>query len=401
MKKAARKAERLRLKQQNETSLNHKCSDEECNDIGNGERNDEDANNDEESKCEVQNCNDSIASKSIGCDHDVESSSSSESSKIDDTNGTDTMQSDLPISSKIPIDSSSTSTRINHIEDDFRLRFHHFVHQRMCRAHDEYQNLELGNLLKNYIKEETLDGPNKYLCENCSKKNYGKKSYSKAIRCQLIALPPPILILQLKRFETSNFNSNNRKIVSSMHKLNTNISFPEKLYLAPYTSRIYEYFSKFYEPDCDPDEISDSNSNRLEYTLYGVVKHSGSLRFGHYTANVCVRSDDFDNKNLRRFLHLKPFVSNIEHILQVVHEDLSRKNMKETQEGVNDKLNNSIENCRETTVENSREDKSSESTKKFKRKWFTISDSCVSSITLNSVLKDTVSPYLLFYERTN
>ncbi|OTF82860.1 ubiquitin carboxyl-terminal hydrolase 16-like protein, partial [Euroglyphus maynei] len=128
---------------------------------------------------------------------------------------------------------------------------------------------------------------------------------------------------KLKRFEASGFGLNKHRM---MHKLNTRISFPYKLYLSPYTSRIYEYFSRFYEPDCDPDDLSDWNDRRLEYTLYAVVIHSGSLRFGHYMAYVCVRPRSFDAHNIRRFLHLKPFVSNIEHIMQFVHEDLDHKN---------------------------------------------------------------------------
>ncbi|KAH9414233.1 Ubiquitin carboxyl-terminal hydrolase 16 [Dermatophagoides pteronyssinus] len=299
------------------------------------------------------------------------------------------------------------------IDDEFRYKFHLFAHERMCRTDEDYQNMDLGTLLRSFIKEETLDGSNKYLCENCSKQNGGKKIYSKATRCQLIALPPPILILQLKRFEASGFGFNKHRMM--MHKLNTKISFPYRLYLAPYTSRIYEYFSRFYEPDCNPDDISDWNDRRLEYTLYAVVIHSGSLRFGHYMAYVCVRPESFNCQNIRRFLHLKPFVSDIEHIMQFVREDLDHRNEKSSETTTNNPNNsddstNSTSNVTTTTTTSEpdmnqnnvdHDDDDDDNDKQEKnRKWYFISDSSVSSITLESVLRDATSPYMLFYERT-
>lgn len=276
------------------------------------------------------------------------------------------------------------------IEEDFRYKFYLFAHQRMCHTDDIYQNLDLGTLLRNFTKEEILDGPNKYLCENCSKKNNGKKTYSKAIRCQLIALPPPVLILQLKRFEASSFS---RKMVPTMHKLCTRISFPEKLYLSPYTSRIYKYFSQFYESK-DDDEFEDDK--KLEYTLYGVIIHSGSLRFGHYMAYVCVRKNSFKCKTLKRFVHLKPFVSNIEHIIQFVYDDLVNQEKEKDQFGEsNGTIDLDVDHSDSGASSNNDERNCDQS-----RKWYFISDSSVSPSNINSVLTDCTSPYLLFYERT-
>ncbi|KAH7638328.1 ubiquitin carboxyl-terminal hydrolase 16-like protein [Dermatophagoides farinae] len=362
----------------------------------------------------------------MGCDDDGDQCQNSEKinneeivpsgdilSNVDDDDDDDELKESLPIpaADNCQLSSSSSTTTAKIIDDEFRYKFHLFAHQRMCRTDDDYQNMDLGALLRSFIKEETLDGSNKYLCENCSKRNGGQKMYSKAVRCQLIALPPPVLILQLKRFEASGLGFNKNRM---MHKLNTKISFPYRLYLSPYTSRIYEYFSRFYEPECDPQDLSDWNDRRLEYTLYGVVIHSGSLKYGHYMAYVCVRPGSFDGHNIRRFLHLKPFVSDIEHIMQFVYEDLDHRN--ESSNGtIEHTINNdnndddpisteSISSNREssnnkptTTADNDDDD---DDKNEKNRKWYFISDSSVSSITLESVLRDATSPYMLFYERT-
>lgn len=265
---------------------------------------------------------------------------------------------------------------LDEINDEFRSKFYAYVHQRMSYSDEQYDNQMLGLLFRSFIREESLDGSNKYLCENCSKSNEGKKTYTKAIRCQLIALPPPVLLVHLKRFEVNPCRRS--LLLGSMQKLNSSISFPEHLYLSPYTSRIYEYFSRFYEPNCDPEQMSAANERRLEYRLYGVVLHSGTLRSGHYMAYVCVRPDRSDS--IRKFLHLKPFVSNIEHILSVYHQDCGKSNSD----------SNSPNPSASTSAPCADDD----------RKWYFVSDSSVSQTTLSTVLSDTTSPYLLFYERT-
>lgn len=310
--------------------------------------------------------------------------------KIDQSLNENKTESDSQSPFSIP-ESINNEICSKRIEDDFRYKFYLFAHQRMCHTDDIYQNLDLGTLLRNFTKEEVLDGPNKYLCENCSKKNNGKKTYSKAIRCQLIALPPPVLILQLKRFEASSYS---RKMVPTMHKLCSRISFPEKLYLSPYTSRIYEYFSQFYELKDDEDDLEDDK--KLEYTLYGVVIHSGSLRFGHYMAYVCVRKNSFKCKTLKRFLHLKPFVSNIEHIIQFVYDDLVNQEKVKDQMG---ESNGTIDLDAEHSDSGASSNNDERSCDKS-RKWYLISDSSVSPSNIDSVLTDCTSPYLLFYERT-
>ncbi|KAJ6217086.1 hypothetical protein RDWZM_008243 [Blomia tropicalis] len=313
-----------------------------------------------------------------------------DSDSTQDGNNISASSSDSGISANAKESSKANSFEddylISHIEPEFRSNFFDLAMKRLAYSDDCFDNRDLGTLFKNFIKPEILDGPNKYLCESCSKKNGGNKTYSKATRCQMIALPPPILIVHLKRFEASGFGY---RRAASMNKLNTSISFPEYLNLSPYTSKIYESFSKFYEPDFQKE---DQERDLLEYQLYGVVIHSGCLRSGHYMAYVSVRPDQFYSGQIDRFLHLKPFLPNIEHILSVCYEEeVSKQNNSSsssldfTPEGENVELSLSSEN--NSTIS------------RGQRKWFFISDSSVSSTTLDSILSDTTKPYLLFYER--
>ncbi|XP_027204077.2 ubiquitin specific protease 16/45 [Dermatophagoides pteronyssinus] len=398
-KKAARRAERKQIKLKNQQQQRNLKTENDENENVCSSSNDDDS----QKPCIDNHEDNQIPNGDITC------SSSDDDEKI----ASEILQSDDDDDKQNePNNSQDLSAKKKKIiDDEFRYKFHLFAHERMCRTDEDYQNMDLGTLLRSFIKEETLDGSNKYLCENCSKQNGGKKIYSKATRCQLIALPPPILILQLKRFEASGFGFNKHRMM--MHKLNTKISFPYRLYLSPYTSRIYEYFSRFYEPDCNPNDISDDwNDRRLEYTLYAVVIHSGSLRFGHYMAYVCVRPESFNCQNIRRFLHLKPFVSDIEHIMQFVREDLDHRNEKSSETTTNNPNNsddstNSTSNVttsepdmNQNNVDHEDDDDDDNDKQEKNRKWYFISDSSVSSITLESVLRDATSPYMLFYERT-
>lgn len=83
----------------------------------------------------------------------------------------------------------------------------------------------------------------------------------------LISLAPPILTLHLKRFQQAGFN---------LRKVNKHIKFPEVIDLAP-----------FCAIKCK--NVAEGN-RRVLYSLYGVVEHSGTMRSGHYTAYVKMRT---------------------------------------------------------------------------------------------------------------
>ena len=110
------------------------------------------------------------------------------------------------------------------------------------------KNLEAA--FRDYIAEETMDGENRYQAEG-----YGLQDAKKGVIFQSF---PPVLHLQLKRFEYDFMRDVNVKI-------NDRFEFPLDIDLKPYV---------------DPEELRpDDNYN---YRLHGVLVHSGDVHGGHY-----------------------------------------------------------------------------------------------------------------------
>lgn len=132
--------------------------------------------------------------------------------------------------------------------------------------------------LYQFTSMELLMGNNKLLCENCTEKKqrYPKEInsaerkaeavYTNARKQLLISAVPPILILHLKRFHQAGL---------SLRKVNRHVDFPLMLDLAPFCSAT-----------CKNISVGD----KVLYSLYGIVEHSGSMRGGHYSAYVKVRT---------------------------------------------------------------------------------------------------------------
>uniref|UniRef100_A0A8C5DXM4 Ubiquitin carboxyl-terminal hydrolase n=1 Tax=Gouania willdenowi TaxID=441366 RepID=A0A8C5DXM4_GOUWI len=110
--------------------------------------------------------------------------------------------------------------------------------------------------------------------------NYKKleKIYTSARKQMLISLLPPVITLHLKRFHQAGMN---------LRKVNRHVDFPLVLDLAPF---------------CSASCKNLATGERVLYSLYGIVEHSGSMRGGHYTAYVKVRTpqrkSELHNKNL-------------------------------------------------------------------------------------------------------
>ncbi|XP_035880403.1 ubiquitin carboxyl-terminal hydrolase 45 isoform X3 [Phyllostomus discolor] len=132
--------------------------------------------------------------------------------------------------------------------------------------------------LYQFTSMELLMGNNKLLCENCTEKKQKcqretssaeKKAegiYTNARKQLLISSVPVILILHLKRFHQAGL---------SLRKVNRHVDFPLILDLAPFCSAT-----------CKNVHVGEE----VLYSLYGIVEHSGSMRGGHYTAYVKVRT---------------------------------------------------------------------------------------------------------------
>ena len=110
------------------------------------------------------------------------------------------------------------------------------------------KNLEAA--FKDYIAVETLEGENRYHAEG-----YGLQDAKKGVIFQSF---PPVLHLQLKRFEYDFMRDVNVKI-------NDRYEFPLEIDLSPYLDQ----------------EATDLNES-WNYKLHGVLVHSGDVHGGHY-----------------------------------------------------------------------------------------------------------------------
>lgn len=157
------------------------------------------------------------------------------------------------------------------------------------------QECSLEACLRQFTQIENLTGANKLLCEECTRRQYKSGSkinandikhvYTDAKKQILVSSSPPILTLNLKRFEQLGF---------ALRKINKHINFPQVLDLAP-----------FCTTDCN--NIKDCTN--ILYSLYGVVEQSGTMRSGHYTAYVKTRTP---NTHLSEYVLTRGKVSRID-----------------------------------------------------------------------------------------
>ncbi|KAG1729714.1 peptidase C19, ubiquitin carboxyl-terminal hydrolase 2 [Suillus lakei] len=107
-----------------------------------------------------------------------------------------------------------------------------------------------------------------------------------AYKRYLIATPPPILVIHLKRFQQMSkvpimsFSSN-------FKKLEDYVSFPEYLNIAPYLTPRREQYA-----DAKPGYVRGRSKRpeRCMYRLYAVVVHIGNMLGGHYIAYTALPS---------------------------------------------------------------------------------------------------------------
>eukprot|EP00043_Microstomoeca_roanoka_P014818 m.147547 g.147547 ORF g.147547 m.147547 type:complete len:1113 (+) comp16116_c0_seq1:302-3640(+) len=109
----------------------------------------------------------------------------------------------------------------------------------------------LEDSFEDYVKVETLEGENQYMAEG-----HGLQDAKKGV---IFLSLPPVLHLQLKRFEYS-------FVYDDYYKINDRFEFPERVDL-----------SRFLE---NPESMS------AKYSLQAVLVHSGTTYGGHYTAFI-------------------------------------------------------------------------------------------------------------------
>lgn len=215
----------------------------------------------------------------------------------------------------------------------------------------------IQSCLSNFTALELLTDNNKVSCETCTERLNGKNGktvYTNASKRFLVSSPPAILILHLKRFQIGPR--------CMFRKMSKHVDFPTILDLAPF---------------CAMDKLKKlPNVNRgqkeLLYSLYGVVEHSGGMHGGHYVAYVKVRQAVKRDDPKWWFL---PKSANISASGSGDGDGDSESDLSgyESGEGV------------------------TPSAEAPPGRWFYVSDSMVSEVTEDKVLR--AQAYLLFYER--
>ncbi|XP_024861040.1 ubiquitin carboxyl-terminal hydrolase 45 isoform X2 [Kryptolebias marmoratus] len=168
-------------------------------------------------------------------------------------------------------------------ETHTRENLHHQHHQGAFQALSHSytpssKECSIQSCLHQFTSIELLMGNNKLLCESCTDRRQKQlrksssadkkveKIYTSARKQMLISLLPPVITLHLKRFHQAGMN---------LRKVNRHVDFPLILDLAPF---------------CSASCKNLAAGERVLYSLYGIVEHSGSMRGGHYTAYVKVRA---------------------------------------------------------------------------------------------------------------
>ncbi|TPX74778.1 hypothetical protein CcCBS67573_g03936 [Chytriomyces confervae] len=140
-------------------------------------------------------------------------------------------------------------------------------------------NKNVTDSFKDYISVETLDGENKYHAEG-----YGLQDAKKGV---VFTFLPPVLFLQLKRFE---FDMEHGRMV----KINDRYEYAEEINL--------------------DDFLEQKPVTPQNYWLYGVLVHSGDLTGGHYTSFLRPQKDGkwfkFDDERVTPCLRSEVFEDN-------------------------------------------------------------------------------------------
>lgn len=318
--------------------------------------------------------------------------------------------------------------------------------------------------LSAFTHPELLTGSNKLFCENCTKlakeKNIHQKQghctstgaaasasagnsskkkttasndkqvkvYSNASKHFLIAYPPVILTIHLKRFHVEGYGNVN------LRKINRHVNFDLELDLSPWVSQVYSSIGEFLGVD------EKSTHSTLKYRLYGLVEHSGTLRGGHYTAKVRVDTNCKGKKvtsNHSKYLRMRPFVPSFDTFLKQLDIDTLSINTATTVQQNGQSGDVSVVSTQDNAIDNmltvSNDDGNSSTNSLLnnetndpahadahadadvhadadapassesnvpstgKSQWFHCCDSNVRAVTLDEVISS--QAYLLFYER--
>lgn len=136
------------------------------------------------------------------------------------------------------------------------------TYQLSLSLHIKEDHNSLESCMRSFFEHQELSGIDCCFCAKCGKKTPSKQGV------KLLSLPP-ILCVHLKRFR--NYRGYTRK-------LDCKVTFPETIDLSEILPEAFS--ADFAQNDC-------------KYTLYAVVVHSGTAMFGHYTAYVRDRREQY------------------------------------------------------------------------------------------------------------
>jgi len=109
-----------------------------------------------------------------------------------------------------------------------------------------------------------------------------------AYKRYLIATPPPVLVVHLKRFQQTS-----KTLMSFSHgfkKLDDYVSFPEHLDLMPFLAPKKEDYGLGKKGKEKRKEVP-AREDRCMYRLYAVVVHIGNMLGGHYIAYTALPTE--------------------------------------------------------------------------------------------------------------
>ncbi|KAJ8288315.1 hypothetical protein COCON_G00009740 [Conger conger] len=176
-----------------------------------------------------------------------------------------------------PAETPPAPGRAEEQADAPRDRHHQGAFQALSHSYTpSSKECSVQSCLHQFTSVELLMGNNKLLCESCTERRQRarrsgaadkktEKVYTSARKQMLISTLPPVVTLHLKRFHQAGMN---------LRKVNRHVDFPLVLDLSPF---------------CSATCKNMVSGERVPYSLFGIVEHSGSMRGGHYAAYVKIR----------------------------------------------------------------------------------------------------------------
>ncbi|CDW76980.1 ubiquitin carboxyl-terminal hydrolase 15 [Stylonychia lemnae] len=190
------------------------------------------------------------------------------------------------------------------IEEDYNPAANEVIHHSSTQdkeiIDEDFVNLE--DCLRKFHEVEEISEKDNIYCSSCKEPQAHLKKLE-------IFRPPPILIVQLKRFKYSN---------TSRNKLNTLVEFP-----------LYNLDVSTFVTD---QEFLKSQDIEQKYDLYAMINHYGNLSFGHYISLTKNFNDGkwykYDD-SARSQIPEEQIQKDFAYILFYIRKDLQNKNLQQ------------------------------------------------------------------------